>query len=99
MKLNPETQSKTWKLLWYSVFSFEFRLLMRICLKHKFGTFFIKRLTGVVPYVVHIALVHLVRIQILLTNLIQSNLGLKGNRCYFKLASRKSEILCHIYSR
>ena len=58
---------------------------MRICLKHKFGTFLINHLIRVVTYIgiwsiFHIAQTHLVKkSSILLTNLMRNNLGLKGN--------------------
>ena len=63
----------------------------------KFGTLLINRLIGVVTlvygaYFILRKLNWSENIQILLTNLIQNNLGLKGNGCYFKAVSRKSEI-------
>ena len=71
---------------------------MRISLKHKFGTCPIKSLVRVVTYIgiwsiFRIAQTHWSEnIRILLTNLMQNNLGLRGNGCYFKALIRKSEI-------
>ena len=67
------------------VLLFEFRLLVRISLKHKFGTFLINRLIRVVPYfgiwnIFHIAQAYLVRKY---SDFIYYSNVEHGNRCYF----------------
>ena len=68
---------------------------MRISLKHKFGTFPIKLLELLLTLVfVAYFILHTLTWseKILLTILMQNNLGLRGNGSYFKAVSRKSEV-------